>query len=293
MLGIGLGFAISAGTGFLHWRGIRLARVLFIDGEMSRRLLKQRLADEANRSGLRPAGMHALSHEDIENFAPLNTPAGQACINAQIERIGELDLVIFDNVMSLIAGDMKDEEGWAQTLPLVRSLTRRKIGQLWVHHTGHDETRSYGTKTREWLMDTVIHIEEVKRPDTHVSFQLSFRKARERTPATRADFADVTIALVNDEWVSSAGTSEKRKLKPLEAKFLDALRDATIGNEANKMYGCPAAAIKVWQAECVTHGLIDPEAKPASARSLFSRHKLELIKANHVACNETMAWIVS
>jgi hypothetical protein len=77
MLGIGLGFGIAAGTGFLHWRGIRPARVLFIDGEMSRRLLRDRLAEDASRFGLRPAGMHALSHEDIENFAPLNTPEGQ------------------------------------------------------------------------------------------------------------------------------------------------------------------------------------------------------------------------
>jgi hypothetical protein len=94
MLGVGVGFAISAGTGFLHWRGIRPARVLFIDGEMSGRLLKQRLADEASRLGIRPDGMHAFSHEDVENFAPLNTPAGHACINAVIERIGELDLIL-------------------------------------------------------------------------------------------------------------------------------------------------------------------------------------------------------
>ena len=204
-----------------------------------------------------------------------------------------LDLIIFDNVMSLIAGDMKDEESWSQTLPLVRSLTRRKIGQLWVHHTGHDETRSYGTKTREWQMDTVIHLDPVERPDTDVSFQLSFRKARERTPATRADFADVRIALVNDRWTSTtAASSSKRKVEPLVLKFLDALRDATIGNEANKMCGCPAAPLKVWQAECFKHGLIDPEAKPDSARALFSKHKLELIKANWIACNEVMAWIL-
>lgn len=75
MLGVSVGFAISAGTGFLHWRGIRPARVLFIDGEMSGRLLKQRLTDEASRLGIRPDGMHAFSHEDVENFAPLNTPS--------------------------------------------------------------------------------------------------------------------------------------------------------------------------------------------------------------------------
>ena len=76
--------------------------------------------------------------------------------------------------MSLIAGDMKDEEPWQQTLPWVRWLTRQAVGQIWVHHTGHDETRSYGTKTREWQMDTVIHLDAVKRDETDISFCLQF-----------------------------------------------------------------------------------------------------------------------
>jgi AAA domain len=294
LLGIGLGLGVAAGTGFLHWRGIRPARVMFIDGEMSRRLLRARLADEASRLGLCPARMHALSHEDVENFGPLNTPQGQAFINGEIARIGGVDLILFDNVMSLIAGDMKDEEGWRQTLPLVKSLTQRKIGQLWVNHTGHDETRGYGTKTREWQMDTVGHLEEVNRPDTDVSFQLSFRKARERTPTNRADFADVRIALVNDRWISqTAAGGAAAKLPPLTRKFLDALREATVGNEANKIHGCPAASIVTWRAECVKRGLLEPTTKPDSARSLFSEKKRDLIAANWITCNDTMAWICS
>ncbi len=31
-------------------------------------------------------------------------------------------------------------------------------------------------------------------------FSLEFQKGRERSPDTRADFAEVAIALVNDEW---------------------------------------------------------------------------------------------
>ena len=43
-----LAFAIADGAAFLPWRGSgRAARVLYIDGEMSKRLLKARLADAA------------------------------------------------------------------------------------------------------------------------------------------------------------------------------------------------------------------------------------------------------
>src|SRR5262249_4665850 len=159
MLAMGIGMASAAALGFLHWRGVRKARVLFIDGEMSRRLLKERLAAEVARLGLMPDTFFALSHEDVDNMQPLNTAAGQQYIDGVIRDLGGVDAIIFDNVMALIAGDQKDEEGWRQTLPWVKSLTQRNIGQLWVHHTGHDESRGYGTKTREWQMDTVEHLE--------------------------------------------------------------------------------------------------------------------------------------
>jgi hypothetical protein len=38
-------------------------------------------------------------------------------------------------------------------------------------------------------------------------------------------------------------------------------------------------------------GLLDRE-KDDSARKLMSRHKLELIAGNQIACSETMAWVV-
>jgi AAA domain len=291
MFGIGLGMAVAAGRDFLHWRGVRPARVLYIDGEQSRRLLKQRLVDESGRLGACPNTFFAFNREDFPNFEPLNTPAGQAFIEGLIEQIGGVDLIQFDNVMSLIAGDQRDEEGWTKTMPWIQKLTRRSIGQIWTHHTGHDTSRSYGTKTREWGMDTVMHAEEVKRADTDISFQLNFSKARERTPATRAEFQEVRISLVNDRWLYEGGRdAAKPPPSPTGRKFRDALHDATIGNEV--MHGCPAATLIEWRASCVKLGLIEPVGKPDGARSLFARHKLELITKNWIACDEIRAWIL-
>jgi hypothetical protein len=70
MLALAMAASTAAGREFLHWNGRRPARVLFVDGEMSRRLLRQRLVDEAHRLGVAPDGLHILSHDDIENFAP-------------------------------------------------------------------------------------------------------------------------------------------------------------------------------------------------------------------------------
>ncbi len=202
-----LGIHVAAGADFLHWSGRRPCKVLYVDGEMSRRLLRQRIADAVERLGHSPSGFHVLSHEDIEGFPPLNTEPGQACIERIIAEIGGVDLIVFDSIMCLLAGDQKDGEPWAQVMPWARSLTKRSIGQIWLHHTGHDASRSYGDKSREWQLDTVAHAEAVENPATDVSFNLEFRKARERTPVTRADFQTATVSLIDNRWQSDSAAS--------------------------------------------------------------------------------------
>jgi hypothetical protein len=289
MFGLALGFAAAAGMPFLRWEGRRPCRVFVIDGEMARRLLKRRIVEEIERSGISPAGLIVLSYEDIEGFEPLNTKMGQAQIEAFITLMGGVDLIVFDNVMSLIGGDMRDEESWRQTLPWLKTLTKRNIGQVWIHHTGHDETRSYGTKTREWQMDTTIFLERVERLDTDVSFALTFDKARERTPETRADFADLQIALVDDVWTYSGATvTTKRNPSPTGQKFLEAFFNCVTVMHNGR--GC--VTNEAWRAECVRLGLIDRGAKPDVARALFSRHRRELVACNLVACDDDWSWRV-
>ncbi len=41
----------------------------------------------------------------------------------------------------------------------------------------------------------------------------------------------------------------------------------------------------------MTRGLIDPQAKPDSARALFSRAKRQLIACNQIACNGDLTWL--
>jgi 5S rRNA maturation endonuclease (ribonuclease M5) len=285
------------GKDFMHWHVPRPCKVLFIDGEMSRRLLRERIDDMARRLGSKPNNALFFNIEDIEDFAPLNTSEGQAAIWKLIEECerrlgGPLDFVCFDNIMSLIIGDMKEEDAWRDTMPLVKALTKRRIGQLWVHHTGHDASRGYGTKTREWQLDTVMHLTEVKRADTDVSFALSFPKARERTPDNRGDFAEVNIALVDDEWVSEEATGGKGKPSPMAIKFFEALREAARDSSITHINGYLIATLDHWQAQCKTNGLIDPTMKPDSARSMFSKYKLLLISANWIAANTETAWIL-
>src|SRR5258705_3364985 len=98
---------------------------------MSRRLLRMRVLDEAKRIGADPESFFALSHQDIPGgMKALNTPEGQAWINAFIEKIGGGDPNNFDHIMSLTSGDHTESEPTPQTLPFVRSLARRAVRQV-------------------------------------------------------------------------------------------------------------------------------------------------------------------
>jgi hypothetical protein len=131
-----------------------------------------------------------------------------------------------------------------------RNQTKRAIGQIWIHHTGHDETRGYGTKTREWQMDTTAICEAVKRNDTDVSFRPTFRKGRERTPDTHADFRDVNIALVDDVWTFDTAPPKKAGWTKALKLFRDCLVEALHAGR-NHHPGGDGPAVKAADTEAV------------------------------------------
>ena len=112
-------------------------------------------------------------------------------------------------------------------------MTHQKIGQIWVHHTGHNETHGYGTSTREWQLDTVILLERVERQDDALAFTLRFKKGRERTPDNWTEFEDATVTLADDEWSSVKGKSAGRQ-KTATDLALDVLNDEIARGHGSK-----------------------------------------------------------
>jgi hypothetical protein len=255
-LSMAIAMHCGAGLDFLRWRCHRRTQVLYVDGEMSRRLLKRRIDEAEARLGTTSLGARFLSREDIEDFPPLNTPAGLAFLTHLIESFGGIDLIIFDNIMALLVGDQKDELSWNAVLPLLSALTKRDIGQLWIDHTGHDATRGYGSKTKQWRMDTAIHLAAVERADTDISFALEFRKARERTPETRADFEDATISLIDDQWLEEGGRRQPGKASGQELSVLAVFDDLLCSTNVVTHKGRRAVHSDAWRDECLRRGLL-------------------------------------
>lgn len=307
LLALALACGMASGQGFLHWRSDRPARVLVIDGEMPGELIRQRAIDLLRRAGVRPdPEMLMIYARDLEEeFAnkfpnlgtmpPLNTDQGCSWVLGLLDAIGDVDVVIFDNVMSLLKGDQKDEVTWTDTLPLVQALTARRIGQIWLDHTGHDASRQYGSSTKAWRFDALgvmTPLEEEPAGRGEVAFTLSFEppgKARRRTPDNWRDFETCTIRLREDRWIAQPATPRKvgapGKLPPSRTVYYDALVVA-IGRSTGST---TSTSISAWLDLCVQRGLVDrpPESEDYKHRDArlrdFRKAKSELLAARWIA----------
>ena len=200
-LAMGMAAGIATGLGLVHWQAVHDGvPVLYLDGEMARDLIQERVADLKRRfGGADLSNLIVVCREDFPEMEPLNTEAGQQFVADLVQGRG-IRAVFFDNRMSLLSGDMKDEQPWADTMPLIRDLTRARVAQVWIDHTGHNTGQIYGTKTKEWQLDAVVLLSKADRPGTDIAFQLEFTKARRRRPETRGDFETVTLILNADIW---------------------------------------------------------------------------------------------
>jgi hypothetical protein len=296
-----MGMAISLGSSFLHWKGCGRARkVLFIDGEMSKRQLKKRLNDAIGRAGFFPDTFYVLSAEDANVPLLLDTAEGQQLIDHHIERLGGVDLIIFDNINCLFSRDDSfGADSWAAGQTWRLDLTRRGIGQIYAHHTGQDETHGYGTKTREWALDTVGIMEKLEDAAL-VAFSLKFAKARERGPDNFADFEDAKITLADDRWAYERGDDEgivnrtRGRPSKLEDIALRALDDALASPLA-----APHPHPKIQGKLCVTRDLwcrhfkqiYVGDADEKSVLRAFRMYANKLQAANRVGHLEGFVWV--
>jgi putative DNA primase/helicase len=272
MLGLAIGIAMALGLPFCHWRTHRPARVLYIDGEMPVELIIQRTRDAARRAGKGDTipNLMIYSVEDAEKWAeqwpelgiiePLNTEAGHEFIYRLCDAT-KPDVVIFDNVQSLILGVQKEEETWAGVNPMLQGLTKRHIGQVYLDHA-NQSGRQYGTITKGWRADAVgIMSPPDVAPDDpdETAFVLTFDpaqhgKCRRRTPENWQDFATRIFRLRGDEWSSEPVTATSQSTT--DRRF------GKLGPDAKEMYRIIQNLLAAGQGEQVKP---DPDMAPLLA----------------------------
>ena len=292
--------AIASGSKFLNWSGRRPARVIYLDGELPAETFRERMGLVAQQFGA-DLPLYGFSRDVLgqDDMPPLNTPEGERWLDREIELI-KPDAIFFDSIMSLLVGNMSDEESWAPLKPLIRRLSAQRIAQVWLHHTGHDTSKGYGTKTREWELDTVLALTPAS--DDGTTILADFTKARLRTPATRDQFKARNLTRGPDGWGSiDAEISRGAGSRPTEvAQIRKAILDAydRLADGVNLEPGFDGKAVRKVDVDSVrdevkSRGYLDTGERgqlTSTARSLFRRAKNHLLSQEQVIEGDGLIW---
>jgi hypothetical protein len=291
--------AIAKGEGFLNWEGRGAARrAMYLDGELPAETFKERMQLIASRYGsdLTLYGYNRDVLPDGE-MPPLNTPEGAAWLMREIS-IVKPDAIAFDSIMCLLAGAMSEEESWAPAKLLMRQISSKRIAQAWLHHTGHDATRGFGTKTREWEMDTVVSL---SKEGDEGAIRLGFAKARLRTPATAGQYAPQIIRLTENGWTAEYATrSETGKRSDagaiLRRQFLmayDRLADGVSTSPGFNGADVRKVPIDAVRDELRKRGFLDTDERgrlTGTSRTHLRRAKTELLGKQAIIESDNLIW---
>jgi putative DNA primase/helicase len=188
-VGLAIALAVATGGTFGRWSAPKPRKVLYVDGEMPREELQDRLWELVNGAGL------DLDHDEIKKLSDkleiltfdmlppdvpvpnLSTPEGQAFIEAHLDGV---ELVIFDNLSSLFrSGEENAAEDWQSAQDWFLSLRRRGISTIFFQHSGKKGGQR-GTSKHEDVTNAVIAL---KHPDDYkieqgLRAEVHFEKAR-------------------------------------------------------------------------------------------------------------------
>jgi len=305
----GAAVALATGTGFLHWQGTgQPVRVLVIDGEMGNAIVKQRVEQALARSSVKPLGSsllfltaenaegYAKQFPELGEWAPLNTKKGAAFIQAFIA-MTQPDVIVFDNFMSLAAGDKKDTLAWEDTKALALWLKAKGKAQVWADHTLMDGSRQYGDSSKRWLADTVAVLLKTGQLDpVRLEFTVTFSadnhgKARHRSPTNWKDFEDHAVVMSDMGWHSAPKAKAAPAgddFKPEQPRRAESKAAYAFLREAIAANGGKAVSEDAWRDRCASRGLFTDAPAEAgwkdrrAARRPFTHAKSELVSVGWV-----------
>lgn len=177
---LNVAYAAAGGGAFLKWTAPKPRGVLYIDGEMPAIAMQERLSTIVTTADYEPYAPFRILTPDIQRSKAPNLANVTDIV--EIERhLDGIDLIVVDNISTLITGNGKenDEESWrpAQDWLLRQRAQGRSV--LLVHHAGKGGQQR-GTSKREDVLDTVIKLKHPAQyePEEGAKFEVHFEKSR-------------------------------------------------------------------------------------------------------------------
>ena len=180
-LALSMALAVAGGGTVFDWRAKRPARVLYVDGEMPRSALLDRLARLAAGAGTMPAGDNfrlLASEGDGLQRPDLGTEEGRSRIEQALSQ--GVDLLVLDSLSMLVRNSRADAgRAWVQVENWLLALRRRGLAVLAVRNGAVGGHRPETTQHAD-VVDTAIVL---RRPVDYEAFEgarfdLSFGKGR-------------------------------------------------------------------------------------------------------------------
>ncbi len=234
---LSIAYAVASGQAvFGGWKAPEPRRVLYLDGEMPARTMKERLASIALGYDGEPPGhdyLRILTPDLQPDYMPnIATPEGQTDLAPWLE---DVDLVVVDNIATLGRHGRENEtEGW---LPVQEWLLRlRRMGKavLLIHHAGKGGNQR-GTSAREDILDTVI---AMRKPEDYQAeqgarFEIHLEKSRGIIGAEAKSF-EATLRIDNGVAAWTTRLIEDAENARIKALHFDGLKPHEIAKEMGK-----------------------------------------------------------
>ena len=180
---LNVAYAMAGGGDFLKFNCPKPVRVLYIDGEMTYKVMQPRIEMIAKAQGKLDDDSNFLliCCDDFPNGAmpKLSTLEGQTMFNIMIHDY-KVDVVIVDNISTCTSLVENNAEEWNIMQDWQISLKGRGVGMILIHHTGKDKKSQRGTEKRKDIQDTCILLEEVTNGEKSMAsqFKITFDKSR-------------------------------------------------------------------------------------------------------------------
>ncbi|QNN21229.1 AAA family ATPase [Planctomycetales bacterium ZRK34] len=261
MFSLSAALAVAGGGMFLGWKAATPQPVLYVDGEMSKWSLQDRLkmlSGAVKQFDREAAGDHFhLVARSLGGEVPdLASSKGREWLLEEARRV-DAALVVLDNLSTLVT--LEDEnaassfDGVIQTLLTLRSDDR---AAMLVHHARKGGDSYRGSSKLEGPLDCVVSLRHSSgRPSINgARFDLSWTKVRELRDGTmqplRAELRDVGGG--KRAWIVNA-TNEDRVSEMIE--YLKSGQYGTQGELAEAL-GVAGGTLSGWKKEAIEQGRI-------------------------------------
>jgi|GEM_PF-1691218 len=247
LVALGAAAAIAGGSDFLQWKASQPRKVLYVDGELTARMVQKRVE---LATGMLAGG----SEEALDNLTVLSaginrrspniaTEEGRRAIEEHLAGVGYL---ILDALSTLCrSGEENAAESWQPVQDWIVTLRAQGVPSMTLHHAGKSGLQR-GTSKREDIYDWILALKHPNDYQAHqgARFEVHFEKTRDFPGGTLADPFEARIDHDGPRDFWTVKTLELAVEEKVISLHRDGLSNRDIAREVQKHFSTVSRILK-------------------------------------------------